>query len=86
MAADLIGKNTTESNNGINNLLGRIEKNKFKDGLDILQLINITTWCLEGFWKDSFCNPNLDMEQIDAGYEKIIEFYKKISYKEEYLK
>ncbi|MBW9158210.1 hypothetical protein G9F71_010930 [Clostridium sp. FP2] len=50
MAAELIGKNTTESNNGINNLLGRIEKNKFKDGLDILQLINVITWCLEGLY------------------------------------
>ena len=86
VARDLIGKNIIESNNGINDLLGRIDKNKFKDGLDIHQLINVITWCLEGFWKENFCNPNLDMEEIDAGYEKIIEFFKGISYKGEYLK
>ena len=82
---DLIGKNISHTNNSINMILERIDKNKFKDGLDIAQLINIIGWCMEGFWKEKFCNPELDMEEIDAGYEKIIDFFKKSSYKEEYL-
>ena len=86
VAGDIIGKNSTESNNSINLLLERIDKKKFKDGLDIEQLINIIGWCVEGFWKEKFCNPNLDMKEIDEGYEKIIDFFRRNSYKGEYLK
>jgi len=83
---DLIGKNNVETNKSINMLLGKIDKNKFKEGLDIEQLINIIGWSVEGFWKEKFCNPHLDMNEIDLGYEKIIDFFRRSSYKEDYLK
>jgi TetR/AcrR family transcriptional regulator len=82
---DLIGKGIVEGSNSINLLLERIDKNKFKDGLDIEQLINIIGWCMEGFWKEKFCDPHITMDEIDAGYEKIMKFFRKSSYKEEYL-
>jgi len=86
VARDLSGKNNAETNNSINELLGRIDKNKFKEEVDIHQLIKVISWCAEGFWREKFCDPDLDMDEIDAGYEKIIDFFRKTSYKEEYLK
>lgn len=82
---DLIGKNSTVTENSINVLLGKIDKTKFKDGIDIGQLISIIGWCAEGFWKEKFCNPNLNMDEIDLGFERIIDFFRKSTYKEEYL-
>ncbi|MBZ9686922.1 TetR/AcrR family transcriptional regulator [Clostridium estertheticum] len=86
VARDLIGKNSDATNNSIIALLGIIDKNKFKDELDIAQLINIIGWCVEGFWKEKFRSPHLNMDEIDSGYEKIIDFFRKSTYKEEYLK
>jgi AcrR family transcriptional regulator len=85
VARDLIGKNSDATDNSINILLGRIDKTKFKDGVDIEQLISIIGWCAEGFWKEKFCIPNLDMDEIDSGFEKIIDFFRKNTYKGEYL-
>ena len=45
---DLDGKNSTITNSSINAILNRIEKKKFKDEVNIEQLIDIIIWCGEG--------------------------------------
>jgi TetR/AcrR family transcriptional regulator len=85
VASDLIQKNNAQSNDGIKILLSVTDKSKFKEGVDIEQLINIITWCLEGFWKEKFCISSLDMNEVHVGYEKIIDFFRKSFYKKEYL-
>lgn len=85
VARELIGKNISVTDKSINLLLGRIDRTKFKEGIDIVQLISIIGWCAEGFWKEKFCNPNVDMDEIDSGFKKIIDFFRKSTYKEEYL-
>jgi TetR/AcrR family transcriptional regulator len=85
VARDLIGINSAKANNSINDFLARINKNKFKEEVDIDQLINVFGLCVEGFWKEKYYNSHLDIDEIDAGYEKIVDFFRKITYKEEYL-
>lgn len=85
VARELIGKNISVTDNSINLLLGRIDRSKFKEGTDITQLVSIIGWCAEGFWKEKFCNPKVDMDEIDSGFKKIIDFFRKSTYKEEYL-
>jgi TetR/AcrR family transcriptional regulator len=82
---DLNGKNSTITNSSINAILNRIEKKKFKEEVNIDQLINIVIWYGEGYIKEKYRKSHIDIDEIEKDYENIIDFFRKGSYKEEYL-
>jgi len=85
VVGELIGKNSSVTNNSINVILGRIDKSKFKETVDIEELIKVVVWCGEGYMKEMHFTPLKDLDEVEAGYQKIIDFFRKSSYKEEYL-
>lgn len=85
VANDLIGKNSSVASSSINAVIERIEKHKFKDEVDIGELINIVIWCGEGYIREKYYNTHIDIDEIEKGYEKMIDFFRKSCYKEEYL-
>lgn len=82
---ELNGKNSTITNSSVNAILNRIEKKKFKDEVNIEQLINIIIWCGEGYIKEKYRKYHIDIDEVEKDYENIIDFFRRSSYKEEYL-
>ncbi|MBS6043455.1 MAG: TetR/AcrR family transcriptional regulator [Clostridium baratii] len=68
------------------NFLRNLDKSKFKDGVDIEELFNMINWCAEGYMKEKLKNQPLDLNDLEEGYIKMLDFFRRNSYKEEYLR
>lgn len=44
------------------------------------------TWCVEGYMKEKCKGQPLDLNDLEEGYIKMLDFFKRNSYKEEYLR
>lgn len=67
------------------NLLNRVDRSKFKKGVDVSQLIQYVIWCGDGYMKEKFYGERLDIDQIEAGYRDLLNFFKHLSYQDQYL-
>jgi TetR/AcrR family transcriptional regulator len=85
LADELKEKNINVANTSIHAILNRVDRNKFKDEVDVEQLINIVIWCGEGYMKENYKDLEMNIDKVEKGYERIIDFFRKSSYKEEYL-
>lgn len=74
---------------GNNMILDKVDLYKFKDGIDIQMILNISMWTAEGYIKEKmFGNKlisELDIKVIEKEFTEIIDIWKKGYYKEEYL-
>lgn len=85
VATELKMKNTAVTDTSIQSILNRIERHKFKEDVDIEQLINIVILCGDGYIKKSLQNLEMNIDEVEDGYEKIINFFRNMCYKQEYL-
>lgn len=85
VVSELKSKTSSVTLNSSGTIFKIIEKDKFRDGVDIKQLINMLVWCGEGYKREIFSKNLIDIDAFQAGYEAIIEQFRKLSYKEEYL-
>ncbi|OPF51160.1 hypothetical protein BH721_03400 [Clostridium baratii] len=69
-----------------NNFLKYLDKSKFKEEIDIDELFNMITWCTEGYMKEKCKSQPLDLKDLEEGYIRMLDFFKRNSYKEEYLR
>lgn len=86
-----VAKDIAEINNSMmefrdNNYFKSIDKSKFKDDVDPEELFNMINWCAEGYMKNKCKNESVDLNKLEKGYIKMLDFFKRNSYKEEYLK
>lgn len=86
VANDLKKKIEDMTSNSINSILMRIDKNKFKNDVNIEQLIKIVLWAGEGYMKEKYHDKQLDIVEIELGYNEILEFFRKVTYKETHQK
>lgn len=61
----------------------RIDKSKFREGVDIHLLFQSLQWCADGFMRDGI-STNKDIDDIDLDFAKVLEMYKQNFYKEEF--
>lgn len=83
---DIAVRNSVALNFRDSNFLEYLDISKFKDDVDIKELFNIINWCAEGYMKDKTKEKSIDIDDLEAGYKKILDFFKRTSYKEEYLR
>ncbi|GAA0070967.1 TetR/AcrR family transcriptional regulator [Clostridium sardiniense] len=86
VAADIAQRNSSMIQFRDNNFLRYLDRNKFKDDIDIEELFNMITWCVEGYMKEKCKSQPLDLNDLEEGYIKMLDFFKRNSYKEEYLR
>ncbi|WP_338630506.1 hypothetical protein [Clostridium baratii] len=43
-------------------------------------------WCAEGYMKEKLKNQSLDLNNLEEGYIRMLDFFRRNSYKEEYLR
>lgn len=68
-----------------NNYFKNIDTSKLKENIDIEELFNMITWCAEGYMKNKCKSESIDLNDLEEGYIKMLNFFKRNSYKEEYL-
>lgn len=85
VSKELKGKNIAVTNNSIHSILNRIDRNKFKEDVDIEELMNIIIWCGDGYMKSNYQNLETNIDEVEKGYAEMLDFYKKRCYKQEYL-
>lgn len=86
-----VAKDIAEINNSMmdfrdNNYFKSIDKSKFKDDVDLEELFNMMNWCVEGYMKKKCKTEPVDLNELEKGYIKMLDFFKRNSYKEEYLR
>lgn len=86
VAKDIAERNSSMMQFRDNNYFKNIDTSKFKDDIDIQELFNMITWCAEGYMKNKCKNQPLDLNELEEGYIKMLDFFKRNSYKEEYLR
>lgn len=82
---ELKEKNLAVTSNSSDTILSRIERHKFKDEVDVEQLMNIVILCGEGYMKNNYQNLEMNIDEVEKGYERIINFFRNNTYKKEYL-
>ncbi|GFP76446.1 TetR/AcrR family transcriptional regulator [Clostridium fungisolvens] len=70
-------------NNNYNNFFEKIDRKKFREGVDIPLLFQSLQWCADGFMRNAL-NSNKTIDEIDLEFSKILEMYKQNFYKEEF--
>ncbi|GFZ30145.1 TetR family transcriptional regulator [Clostridium zeae] len=66
------------------NFFEKIDRKKFREGVDIPLLFQSLQWCAEGFMRSAL-STNKSIDEIDLEFEKILELYKQNFYKEEFI-
>ncbi|MEQ8155530.1 MAG: TetR/AcrR family transcriptional regulator [Clostridiaceae bacterium] len=61
--------------------LERVDKRKFKEGVDVELLLQSLNWCADGFMRSAL-NSNKSIDEIDKEFRKILKLYKQNFYKE----
>lgn len=64
-------------------IFGKIDLSKFKDGTDVENLTKMITWCSEGIWNDGIKN-RLSMSDMYKQTLQMYDFFKQAVYKEEH--
>lgn len=83
---DIAERNSSMMDFRDNNYFKNIDTSKFKDDIELEELFNMITWCAEGYMKNKCKNQPLDLNELEEGYIKMLDFFKRNSYKEEYLR
>jgi AcrR family transcriptional regulator len=78
-------KKNIVTNHSTHSILERVDSFKFKDDVDIEHLISIIIWCGEGYLKENYKTLESQIDEVEKGYEKMIDFFRRSTYKEEYL-
>lgn len=58
----------------------RIDKSKFREGVDIPLLFQSLQWCADGFMRSAL-NSNRSIDEIDQEFAKVLALYKRNFYK-----
>ncbi|TXJ46224.1 TetR/AcrR family transcriptional regulator [Brachyspira pilosicoli] len=70
----------------INSYLKNIDKNKFRDDVDIKDIIEMITYTSEGYLESrKKMTKKIDKEDMIKQYSKWVKMFKQISYKKKYL-
>ena len=69
----------------VESILKRIDKSKFKDSINIEQLVKTVIWCGEGYMKEKYYDSQLSIDVIETGYWEMLDFFRQNCYKDEYL-
>jgi TetR/AcrR family transcriptional regulator len=85
VAEELKEKNVAVTNNSVHSILERIDRDKFKEDVDIEELINIIIWCGDGYMKKNYQNLDVNIDEVEKGYEEMLDFFRKRCYKQAYL-
>lgn len=85
--SDAVTKRLSDkSNNMLQNYFKNIRIDKFKDDVKPQEVIDMLIWMTDGYMhQKQVQEENIDMEELMKVYEKWIDMFRKISYKEEYL-
>lgn len=67
-------------------ILERIDRFRFKDEVDIEQLLNVVVNCGDGYMKNNISKLDTNVDEVERGYVEMLNFFKKSFYKPEYLK
>lgn len=86
VAPDIAQRNSSMIQFRDDNFLRYLDRSKFKDDIDIEELFNMITWCVEGYMKEKCKSQPLDLNDLEEGYVKMLDFFRRNSYKEEYLR
>lgn len=82
---DIQSKNQFIGDRSMSLFLSNVDKSKFKDSIDMQMLMNIITWCSEGYMKDRAIESPEDIDRIDEEFQGVLEIFRRNFYKEEYL-
>ena len=83
VSSELKKMTAVASSVSIEQVLNRIDKSKFKEDIDVEQLIRNVIWCGEGYMKEKYYNDQLDIEEVEAGYRELLLFFRRLCYREE---
>ncbi|WP_160680892.1 TetR/AcrR family transcriptional regulator [Clostridium sp. C8-1-8] len=82
--ADIAGFAEPLINDNYRHFFERIDRTKFREGVDISLLFQSLIWCAEGFMRSALSSDK-DIDEIDLEFAKVLELYKQNFYKEEFL-
>ena len=69
----------------IKTILSRIDTYKFREGIDIELVIQVSIWTADGFLREFIARDSLKIDILEDKFIRLIEFWRKSYYKEEYL-
>lgn len=69
----------------IKTILSRIDTYKFREGIDIELVIQVSIWTADGFLREFIARDSLNIDILEDKFIRLIEFWRKSYYKEEYL-
>ncbi len=67
-------------------ILERIDRFRFKDEVDIVQLLKVVVNCGDGYMKNNLHKLETNIDELERGYVEMLEFFRKSFYKPEYLR
>lgn len=86
VAKDLKTKKGALSENSIETILRRMDRSKLKDDINVEELIMIILWCGEGYMREKYYDTKLDIDKLQAGYDRMLDFFRQNCYKDQYQK
>ncbi|OGO79339.1 MAG: hypothetical protein A2Y23_00955 [Clostridiales bacterium GWB2_37_7] len=86
VAKDIKAKTNVVTANSIESILVRMDRRKLKDEINVEELVRIILWCGEGYMKEKYYDEQLDIDKIQAGYAKMLYFFRQSCYKDQYRK
>lgn len=86
VAEELRSKTYALTAGSVESILKRIDRSKFKDNVNIEQLVKTVIWCGEGYMKEKYYDSQLSIDVIETGYSEMLDFFRQNCYKEEFLK
>lgn len=72
-------------NLGVQMTLVDVDKHKFKDDIDVTEVVKITQWLIDGYMNQVKMLPQFDLEAIDSELKSAIVLLRLNFYKPEYL-
>ena len=83
IAGDIAEYSKPFINDNYKEFFDRIDKRKFREGVDITLLFQSLQWCADGFMRNAL-SISKSIDDIDMDFAKVLEMYKQNFYKEEF--
>lgn len=84
VAKDIGIKTKALESSSIDTILRRVDRSKFKDEVDIKQLIKTVIWAGEGYMKEKYHDNQSNINEIEQGYGEMLDFFRQNCYKKQY--
>lgn len=66
-------------------LLKKVDYSKFREGVDMQMFLKTTVWAADGYMRQQMQSGNMDPDQWEEEFQKVIDFWEQSYYKEEYV-